>query len=82
MTTRQIPFDLVIARTLTGGIGKGNRLPWKLPTDMKMFKKITTSSPHGNSVIMGKKTFESMNHKALPNRLNIVISRNSKIEES
>ncbi len=42
MATRQIPFDLVIGRTLKGGIGKNNKLPWKLPSDLKMFKKITT----------------------------------------
>lgn len=82
MATRQIPFDLVLARTLSGGIGKNNQLPWKLPSDMKMFKKITTSGIHGNSVIMGRKTFESMKSKALPNRLNIIISKDNKIEET
>jgi len=57
MSSRQIPFDLVIARTIKGGIGKDNQLPWKLPNDLKMFKKITTSGLHKNSVIMGRKTF-------------------------
>jgi dihydrofolate reductase/thymidylate synthase len=57
MTTRQIPFDLVIGKTLQGGIGKNNKLPWKLPSDLKMFKKITTSGPKKNSIIMGRKTF-------------------------
>jgi dihydrofolate reductase len=57
MSTRQIPFDLVVARTLNGGIGKNNKLPWKLPSDMKMFKKITCSGSNQNSVIMGRKTF-------------------------
>ena len=57
MSSRQISFDLVVARTLKGGIGKDNKLPWKLPSDMKMFKKITTSGLHQNSVIMGRKTF-------------------------
>jgi|LakMenEpi03Aug12_release.lakeMendotaPanAssembly.Ray.scaffolds.fasta_scaffold737852_1 dihydrofolate reductase len=57
MSTRQIPFDLVVARTLKGGIGKNNKLPWKLPSDLKMFKKITSSGSHQNSVIMGRKTF-------------------------
>lgn len=79
MSTRQIPFDLVIGRTLSGGIGKDNRLPWKLPSDLKMFKKITTSGLSKNSIIMGRKTFESMNSKPLPNRLNIIISKESKI---
>ena len=57
MSSRQISFDLVVARTLKGGIGKNNKLPWKLPSDMKMFKKITSSGLHQNSVIMGRKTF-------------------------
>jgi dihydrofolate reductase len=48
---------MVIARTIKGGIGKNNQLPWKLPGDLKMFKKITTSGPHKNRVIMGRKTF-------------------------
>jgi len=46
-----------------------------------MFKKITTSSPHGNTIIMGRKTYESIG-KPLPQRLNIVISKNSKINET
>ena len=57
MSSRQIPFDMVIARTLKGGMGKNNQLPWKLPNDMKMFKKITTSGSNINSIIMGRKTF-------------------------
>lgn len=75
-----LPYDIVIGKTLAGGIGKNNRLPWKLPSDLKMFKKITTSGLHGNSIIMGRKTFESINSKPLPNRLNIVVSKESKIE--
>lgn len=57
MSSRQIPFDMVIARTLKGGMGKNNQLPWKLPNDMKIFKKITTSGSNINSIIMGRKTF-------------------------
>lgn len=57
MASRQIPFDLVLARTISRGIGKNNQLPWKLPSDLKMFKKITTAGKHGNTVILGRKTF-------------------------
>jgi dihydrofolate reductase len=78
---RQIPFDLVIGRTIKGGIGKNNALPWKLPSDLKMFKKITTSGPSRNSVIMGRKTFQSIGSRPLPNRLNIVLSRDSLLPE-
>lgn len=45
-----------------------------------MFKKITCSGPYTNSVIMGRKTFDSIG-KALPNRFNIVVSRDSLIKE-
>ncbi len=50
-------------------IGKDNKLPWRISDDLKNFKKLTT----GNTVIMGRKTFESIG-KPLPNRNNIVIS--------
>lgn len=52
-------------------IGKDNQLPWKIPTEMKYFSKITS----GNTVLMGAKTFESIG-KPLKNRHNIVITRN------
>ncbi len=52
-------------------LGKGNDLIWHFRDDMKFFKETTT----GSTVIMGRKTFESL-PKALPNRRNIVISRN------
>ena len=54
-------------------LGKNNDLPWgrALPTDMKRFRDKT----RGHTVIMGKRTFESMNNTPLPNRENIVVSR-------
>jgi len=51
-------------------IGKDNHLPWNIPEDWKFFKDKTT----GHILIMGRKTFESLG-KPLPNRLNIVITR-------
>ena len=51
-------------------IGKDNDLPWYLPADLQHFKRLTT----GHTIIMGRKTFESVG-KPLPNRTNIVISR-------
>jgi dihydrofolate reductase len=51
-------------------IGKNNQLLWRLPADLKHFKVITT----GHTVIMGRKTFESVG-KPLPNRRNIVVTR-------
>lgn len=52
-------------------IGNNNSLIWKLPADMKRFKEITT----GKTVIMGRKTYESIG-RPLPNRRNIIITRN------
>ena len=43
MISRLIPFDIVVAKTIKNGIGLNNAIPWKLPKDLKMFKKITTS---------------------------------------
>ena len=52
-------------------IGKENDIPWYLPADLKYFKKVTTGHP----IIMGRKCFESIG-RALPNRTNIIVSRN------
>lgn len=51
-------------------LGRGNELLFKIPEDMKMFREKTT----GHVVIMGRKTFESIG-RALPNRVNIVVTR-------
>ena len=51
-------------------LGKGNKLLWHIPEDMKHFKRLTLHS----SVIMGRKTFESLK-KPLPQRFNIIITR-------
>lgn len=65
-------ISLIVAMAHNRVIGKNNGMPWHLPADLKHFKKITSGKP----VIMGRKTFESIG-KALPNRRNIVISRNA-----
>jgi dihydrofolate reductase len=62
---------IIVATDLKGAIGKNNTIPWRQKADMKSFKAITFE----NTVIMGRKTFESIG-KALPKRNNIVISRN------
>jgi dihydrofolate reductase len=67
-------INLIVAIDKKNGIGKDNLLPWHLPADLKHFKTITTGHP----VIMGRKTFDSIG-KALPNRRNIVISRQSEL---
>ena len=61
---------LIAAVARNGIIGAGNRLPWHLPEDLSRFRTLTS----GHTVIMGRKTWESIG-KALPNRQNIVVSR-------
>jgi len=56
-------------------IGKDNDLPWRLPADLKYFMKTTT----GHHIIMGRKNFQSL-PKRLPNRTNIVLSRQEKFQ--
>jgi dihydrofolate reductase len=63
-------ISLIVAISKNHAIGKDNKLLWYIPEDMKRFKAITSGHP----VIMGRKTFESIG-KPLPNRTNIVISR-------
>jgi dihydrofolate reductase len=63
-------FSHVVACSKNRVIGHEGKMPWHLPEDLKLFKKITT----GHVVIMGRKTFESIG-RPLPQRLNIVVSQ-------
>ena len=63
---------LVVARARNGVIGKDGAMPWRIPADMRHFKRITVGKP----VIMGRKTFESIG-KPLPGRHNIVLTRDA-----
>ena len=65
----------IVAVDSNGAIGKGGKLPWHYSADMKFFKETTT----GNAVVMGHNTWRSLK-KPLPNRLNIVLSRESEIK--
>ena len=64
-------ISFIVAASENNVIGKDNKLPWCLPTDMRYFKNVTWGMP----VIMGRKSFESLG-KALKGRTNIVVSRN------
>ena len=63
-------ISLVVAAAENNAIGKNNQLLWHLPNDLKFFKNTTWGMP----VVMGRKTYESVN-KPLPGRVNIVITR-------
>ena len=67
-------LSIIAAINKNRGIGLNNQLLYWLPNDLKRFKALTT----GHTVIMGRKTFESLPKGALPNRRNIVLSRKLK----
>ena len=62
---------IIAAVAANAVIGAGNRLPWRLPADLKRFRVLTT----GHAVIMGRKTWDSIG-RPLPDRQNIVVTRN------
>lgn len=69
----------IVARSYPDNIiGVENRLPWHLRTDLQHFKSRTS----GHAIIMGRKTFESLGSRPLPNRTNIVLSRTEILSNS
>jgi dihydrofolate reductase len=64
---------LIAAIAENNAIGKNNKMLWHLPDDFKRFKRTTM----GHTLIMGRKTFESLGSKPLPGRPHIVITRNN-----
>src|SRR5436190_13135302 len=65
-------FTIIVATDRARGIGINNALPWHLPEDLAHFKRTTSGHP----IIMGRKTFDSIG-RPLPNRRNIVVTRNA-----
>lgn len=65
-------ITLIGACGLNREIGRNNKLLWHLPNDLKYFKQQT----EGDAIVMGRKTYESIGSKPLPNRANIVMSGN------
>ena len=72
-------IKIIAAVCKNNGIGKNNSLPWNSKTDLKFFSK-TTKGNNNNAVLMGRKTWESLN-KPLINRFNIIIS-SQKLDDS
>ena len=64
-------LSFIVAVATNRVIGRNNKLPWRLSTDLKRFKELTT----GHTVIMGRKTFDELGRKPLPKRLNVVVTR-------
>lgn len=73
-----LPGDitLIAAMDIKRAIGANNTIPWSLPEDMRRFRMVTT----GHVVIMGRRTWESLGCRPLPNRTNIVISSRPALE--
>lgn len=65
-------LTIIVATDTQRGIGINNALPWRLPEDLAHFKRTTSGHP----IIMGRKTFDSIG-RALPDRRNIVVTRNA-----
>jgi dihydrofolate reductase len=63
-------ISIIVAVSEDWGIGKDNELLWHIPEDLKRFKRLT----FGNTVIMGKKTWESLPRRPLPGRKNVVLT--------
>jgi len=69
-------ISMIVAMSENRVIGKENKLPWHLPEELKHFRKTTLGKP----IIMGRKTFESMGSKPLPNRLNIILTHDTQFK--
>lgn len=69
-----MPVNIIAAVAKNRAIGYKNNLLYRLPDDMKHFKALTS----GHTVIMGRRTFDSLPKGALPNRRNIVLSRSTR----
>ena len=65
-------ISIIVAVSEDWGIGKDNDLLWHISEDLKRFKALTT----GNTVLMGKRTWESLPRRPLPGRMNIVLTDN------
>lgn len=63
-------ITIIAAVAANGAIGRDNRLIYRLPDDMRRFKALTT----GHTVVMGRRTYESLPKGALPHRRNIIVS--------
>lgn len=63
-------ISIIVAIAENNAIGLENQLLWHIPEDLKRFKKLTT----GHTIVMGKRTFESLPIRPLPNRRSIVIT--------
>ena len=72
--------NIIVAYSNNKGIGKDNTLPWKISSDLKKFRNLTTGNKN-NAIIMGKNTYLSLNNRSLPNRDNLILSSSLRIDK-
>lgn len=73
-----MPFKMIVALDRNGGIGKDNKIPWQLPSDLKHFAKMTKGTGN-NAIVMGRNTYNSIG-RVLPRRSNIVLTRDTNFD--
>lgn len=76
---------MILACTFDGGIGYNNKLPWYFKNDLIKFKNITQNTTDNlklNAIIMGNNTLKSLPCTYLPNRVNIVLTKNKELENN
>lgn len=73
----EVRISIIVAVAENGAIGLRGGLLYRLPADLRRFKQLTT----GHTVLMGRKTYESLPKGALPNRRNIVLSRQGEVAD-
>ncbi|WP_284644142.1 dihydrofolate reductase [Paenibacillus silviterrae] len=69
-------ISYIFAMDENRGIGVDNKLPWRLPADLARFKKLTLQ----HTILMGRKTFDSIGRKPLPKRRNVVLTRDKSFQ--
>jgi dihydrofolate reductase len=69
--TAYVPPSLIVAMSRNRVIGRGNAMPWHLPSELQRFRRITT----GHHIVMGRRTFESIG-RLLPGRTSVIVTRN------
>ena len=69
-------INAIWAEDINGLIGFNGKLPWNLPRELQHFKKVTDN----NIIVMGRKTYDSMGKRSLPNRTTVVLTRDKNIK--
>ena len=70
-------ISLIVAYDKNKLIGGGGKMPWDIKSELRRFRELTT----GNVVIMGRKTYESIGSKPLPDRINIIVSSSLRLND-